>query len=868
VTKEKIKNPPKLVEWILSCIYPDRGHFTSVGDFREEYPEVYSESGPFKANIWYWKQIAKSIPSFIRNKSHWSIVMIHNYMKIALRNIKRHKGYSFINIAGLAIGMTCFIFIMLYVQHELSFDNFHEKKDRIYRVIRRNPGQIFMGSDYYVDTPEPLAKAMMDDLPEVEHASRAGKLFNPLLSYKDSRFYENGIIADENFLNIFSFTLLRGDKSGLSEPNTIYLTERLAKKYFGNEDPMNKIIDYRQFMENYQLIVKGIIEDVPHNSHIRFDFIISFETWKNDPEKQDDFNWGKSIFYTYLTLEEVADYKFVESKLAGLFAKYTGNMYSGIQWMIEPLGTIHLHSDYNWDWAAITDIKYLYIFGAIGMVILLVACINYMSLATGRSAKRAREIGIRKVVGARNNQLIRQFLSESVILSILSAIISAAAVKLLLPVFNNFTGLPLTFNPLSNSYILPGIFLLVMFTGIISGSYPALLLSSFRPVKVLKSGLFTSSKGANLRNFLVVFQFFTTVTLIVGTIVIYKQLLFIKNIDLGYKRDHVIVIESFDENIQRRYHVIKSELLKNPAITGVTRGHLPMFITMRGTIEVENVESEMVTSRMYAAPVGYDYLNLFDMEIVAGRDFSREIATDETEGVIMNEEAVKRMGWDDPIGKKVNFWARKNGRVIGVVKNFNFFTLHERIEPVLLYLGPDRAVWFAVRSQPEKMTETFNYVKETINRFTEKLPAGVSFMDDLFYAKYKTEQNLGEIMTVFAAIAIFIACLGLFGLASFTAERRTKEIGIRKVLGASVSEIFILLCREFTKWVLLANIIAWPVAYYFMNKWLQSFAFRINIGLGIFLTSGMIALAIALLTVSYQSIKAATANPVDSLRYE
>jgi len=868
--KIKEPHPSRFSQWLIKRIFKDEGE-VKLGDFIEIYSTLAEEKGRLQARLRFWWYLIRSIPEYFKDWLCIGGTMFKNYFKTSLRYIRSYKGYSLINILGLVVGLTCFILIMLYVQFELSFDNFHKNKDRIYRVIHRS-NDYYMGSNYFAVSPAPLAKAMMDDLPEVQYASCAGNQKNILLTNKDKKFYENGIIADENFLNIFSFKLLRGDKSTLSEPNTIYLTEKLAKKYFGGVDPVNKIIKYN---DEYELTVKGILDEVPHNSHIQFDFIVSFKTWMNDPEKKDRYKWRQNLnFHTYFLVKDGIDYKILESKVNGLIAGHSGNRGFGFQWILEPLDYIHLHTNYNFDWAVRSDIKYIYIFSAIGFVILLIACINYMNLATAYTARRAREIGIRKVAGARRGQLIRQFLSESVVLSFLSAVISIAAVVLLLPAVNRITGLHLSFNLLNNGYILPGILFLVFFTSLISGSYPALTLSSFSPVNTLKSGLFFSSKGANLRNFLVVFQFCTAVIIMTGTIVIYKQLLFIKTTDIGYKKDHIVVIHSLDENVRSSYDVIKTELLQNPDITGVTRCHqLPMSMGSRTRMNFEDEKGEMEENLMINYfSVGYDYLALFGMEIITGRDFSREITSGETEGCfIANEEAVQRIGWKNPIGKRVDmgFEPYGNGRVIGVVKDFNYMTLHKRIEPAVILLRPsDNMRIFAVRIRPENLSGTFDFINETINNFTVMFPASVSFMDDMFYAKYKTEQNLGKMISILTGIAIFISCLGLFGLASFAAERRTKELGIRKVLGASIPEIFMLLTRGFTKLIFIANIIAWPAAYYFMNKWLQNFAYKINLTVWPFVISGFMAFWIALLTVSYQTVKAATANPVDSLRYE
>ena len=868
--KIKENQPSRFTRWLVKKIFQDKDE-VKLGDFIELYTTFTDEKGRFQARLRFWSYLIRSIPKYLMDCVCIGGTVFKNYLKTSLRYIRSYKGYTFINILGLVVGLTCFILIMLYVQFELSFDNFHENKDRIYRVIHRS-NDFYMGSNYFSVSPAPLAEAMMEDMPEVQYASCACSQTDRLLTNKDKKFYESGIIADENFLNIFSFKLLRGDKSSLSEPNTIYLTEKLAKKYFGQSDPLNKIIKYN---DEYELTIKGLLDEVPHNSHIQFNFIVSLKTWMNDPERKDRYKWRQNLnFHTYFLVKDGIDYKILEPKVNRLIAGHSGNQKCNFQWIIEPMTYIHLHTNYNFDWAVRSDIKYLYILSTIGFVILLIACINYMNLATAYTTRRAREIGIRKVAGAKRSQLIRQFLSESIFLSFLSAFVSVVAVVLLIPVVNRITGLSLSFNLLNNGYLLPGILFLVFFTGLISGSYPALTLSSFSPVNTLKRGLFFSSKGTNLRNFLVVLQFCIAVILMTGTIVIYRQLLFIKTTDMGYKKDHIVVVRSLDENVRSSYDVIKTELLQNPYITGVTRcTNLPMSMGSRTVMNFEDEKGDMEENLMINYfSVGYDYLDLFGMEVITGRDFSREITSDETEGCfIVNEEAVQWLGWKNPIGKRVDlgFEPYRNGRVIGVVKNFNYMTLHKPIEPAIIWLRPSEYMRiFAVRIRPENLSGTFNFINEKINAFTEMFPASVSFMDDMFSEKYRTEQNLGKMISILAGIAIFISCLGLFGLASFAAERRTKELGVRKVLGATISGIFILLTRGFTKLIIIANLIAWPVAFYLMNKWLQNFAYKIDLNVWPFVISGILAFLIALLTVSYQSVKASTANPVDSLRYE
>ncbi len=859
MTKEKTKNPPKLAEWILSCVYPDRGDFTSVGDFREEYLEVYSESGPFKANLWYWMQIAKSIPNFIRNKSHWSIIMIQNYLKIALRNIKRHKGYSFINIAGLAIGMTCSILIVLYVQFELSFEKFHKNADNIYRVIMHQEGNFFGDTDWLPWTPPILAPTLKKDLPEVIHAARF-ESSRQLITYRDKKIYEEDFCyTDPEFFDIFTFSVIKGNpRTALNEPFSLLITPQMAEKYFGNEDPVGKIINIDN---TYDFNITGIIENCPQNTHIKYNFLASFISLEKI-RGGDFYRWGYNFHDTYLLLQNNADPEETENKLK----EY--DMAIGIgsriwSFHIWPLQDIHFKGIGNRKGES--DIRYIYVFSATAFFLMFLACFNYMNLSTSQSFTRAKEIGIRKVAGANRHQLITQFLGESILFSFTALIISVLLVHMFLPVFSSFIDKKLSFSFFNNSWMLAGLIIFSVLTGLLSGSYPAFLISSFKPVGIMKGHLKSSPKGTALfRNTLVTTQFVISIIMIACTAVVYMQLNFIRNSKLGYDKNYVITLPL---RARENLSPLKNELEKYSKIQEVTVAQDPP--NEIGALAQANWEGKDPTDlkQIRFNSVDYNYIDFYGMEIIMGRNFSRDFATDLHGAFILNETAVKEFGFDNPIGMKMSIWGHK-GEIIGVIKDFHSASMHLSIEPVAFRVYPDWFSMFSIKISSEDIPETIAFLEDTWKKFSPEYPFEYSFLDEEVDRMYRTEQRLGRSFFYFTVIAIFIASLGLFGLISYSAERRTKEIGIRKVLGAQISNITWLLSKEFLFLVCIANIIAWPVAYYFMNKWLQNFAYRINIGLGIFLASGMIALIIALLTVSYQSIKAATANPVDSLRYE
>lgn len=807
--------------------------------------------------------------------------MFKNYLKIAVRNIVRYKGYSFINIAGLAIGLSCAVLILLYVQDELSYDRFHKNADRIYRVALDAAigGQPVNSAT----TPVPMFSVLIEEYPEVLNATRIWDVDRVLITSENNRFYENRFMwADESFFEIFSFHLLRGDpKTALSQPNSIVITGETAQKYFGTEDPMGKIlhcdnrVDYK---------VTGVMQNIPHNSHLQLDFLASIIT-REDSQSMD---WLSSRLFTYILLKEGSDPAVLEAKFPALVRKYAapqaeqalGISYDKIiasgakyDFYLQPLSSIYLYSAAENDIAVTSDIKYVYIFSAIAVFILLIAGVNFMNLSTARSLTRAKEVGLRKVLGSIRWQLIRQFLSESVLLTMISLVFSAILIEVLLPLFNNLSGKELSTNWGSDIGLILSLVGIAIFTGLLAGVYPAFVLSAFRPVYVLKGSLRTGKRTSWLRGALVVFQFTISIGLLIGTGIVFKQLKYMQDKPLGFSKEQVVVLPIETETGRKNYATFREELMVHRGIIDVTASDsIPGHFTSDNTYQSPG-SKDGTLFHFHRGLGSHDYLDTFQIELISGRDFSREFSTDDSKACIINESAARQMGIEPnrAVGKQLNEIASgPNGifTIIGVVKDFHFESLHKTIKPVLLRLSTHSYDYICVRIRPGNMKETLNFIKKKWQVFEPGYPYRYFFLDEDFGRLYQKEEQQGRIFVIFTILAIFIASLGLFCLASFSAEKSTREIGIRKVLGASVPGIVVMLSKEFTKWVLLANVIAWPLAYFVMNKWLQNFAYRTNIGIRTFILSGLLALVIALLTVSYQSIKAATANPVEALRYE
>lgn len=784
--------------------------------------------------------------------------MLKNYLKIALRNFRRQKLFSLINIFGLALGMACTILILLWVQDELSFDKFNKNADSIYRVVEN---QQYAGGEIFpvAVTPGPLANSLMDTYPEIINSTRF-TFGQRTLRYNDKTFNENVAFADPSFLEIFSYQLAIGIRRNvLNEINSILLTEKGAEKYFGDANPIGKTIIIE---DSLSLKVTGILKNIPTNSHLRFDYLINFNFLKNLGRELDV--WANNSFYTYIQLQDYANGHDVSEKIKDEIKKHEE---STVDLELQPVLKIHLYSGgkYTADIGGLGNIEYVNIFSLIALIVLFIACINFMNLSTARATKRAKEIGMRKVIGADRLKIIKQFYTESILYAFIALLLALVIFYLLLDTFNDLTSKEISISSLGSTSLL-GLIALTLFTGIVAGSYPAIYLSSILPIKIVNSNTAISGGGSLLRKILVVTQFSLSIILIVGTLIISSQLDYVKNKDLGFSKENVIELGT-NKSILTNIETFKNELKKNSKIVSVSAStSSPTYVgnsTSSFNWEGKN-ENDVVL--MHFTFTDRDYIKTFKMQMAAGRFYSEGFGSDSS-SIVINEEAAKTMGMMDPVGKSLTMWGDKLN-IIGVVKNFNFKPLDTKIEPLVIRLSDDFLFSMFVRVKPGDLEETIDYIKNVYKSISPSAPFDYHFLDEDFENIYKSEMRMQTIFSYFAIFAIIISCLGLFGLASYIAERRTKEIGVRKALGASVHRIIFLLSKEFINWVLLANIIAWPIAYYFMNKWLQDFVFRINITLWPFLYSGLIALLIALITVSYQSIKAALANPIESLKYE
>ncbi len=810
--------------------------------------------------------------------------MIRNYFKIAWRNLLKNKGFTIINITGLSLGIGCFIMITMFVTDELSYDRYHKKANRIYRI---NSDLKFGGTEMNMAvTSDPMGAALKNDYPEVEEFVRFYATQGSKLIKKGSEFINEIAVthADSTLFNVFTLPVVVGDtRTALNEPNTVVITRTAAKRYFGA--PNKALGQMLETDDNDRTLYKvtAVIEDIPKNSHFNFDFFFSMEN-----VSYEFGNYLSHNFHTYIVLKEKTDYKVFNANFKEIINKYvipqaskfiqvdnlaqfeaSGNK---LEYSLLPLTDIHLHSSRVVELSANGNIQYVYIFSATALFILLIACINFMNLTTARSSSRAKEVGIRKVLGTEKRSLIYQFLTESTLISVLALFIALVFVWLSLEWFNDLSGKDLLIHSLVSPQFLIFIIALPVLVGLLAGIYPAFFLSSFRPITVLKGKVSSGQKKNLLRNFLVVFQFATSIILIVGTIVIYKQLDHIQNTSLGFNKDRVLIVENSGLPLETRQY-LKNEIEQLIDVKSASfAGYLPVASSSRSdnTFSTEAVMTESNGFNMQYWNIDYDYMETLGMEIIDGRNFLQTFGTDST-AIILNETAVRLAGFENPIGKKIFTIDKDNNQIthtiIGVVKNFNYESLRQNVGALSFKLGNNS--WAtAFRFNTTEVGNLVDIIQEKYKTAASGMPFKYEFLDQSFDNMYRQERRIGKVALVFAILAIIIACLGLFGLATYIAEQRTKEIGVRKVLGASVSNIVRMLSTDFIKLVLIAFIIATPIAWWFMKTWLQDFAFRIDLNWWTFVLTGVLALLIALITLSFQAIKAAIANPVDSLRTE
>jgi len=793
--------------------------------------------------------------------------MFSNYLKIAFRSLLKSKSTSIINILGLSIGMACGVIIFLFVQHELSYDRFHAKSDDIFRVLTIDEA-LGVSSNLVGITLPALGPAMESAFPEVEKRVRMMPQGRQLINYEQQGFYtEHFAYAEPTLFEVFDFELIAGDtEKALTEPNTVIFTQSMAAKTFGSENPIGKRIDIGN---QAGIEVVGIMADVPDNSHLNFDVIVAMQ----QADTTSGFaqflrSWQSISMVTYVELADKESEGNVESKMEDLIrANDVGDNFSVT---LQPLKEVHLKSsgilfeNYN---LKKTDISYVYTLAAVGLFVILIASFNFMNLSTARSANRAQEVGVRKVFGAIRSQLINQFMIESVVLCLVSFLLALVLVA----ITSSFINLPIEQNLsiyfLSNLEWTMGALAFVLFLGVFSGSYPALLLSGFNPISILRGSFKTSSKGVLLRKSLVIFQFTISITMIIGTAIVYDQLQHQRNIDKGFDSEQVITLNVGHPSLQQAMPVLLNKLEQNPDIIKTARtAGMPGRTFGRRGVRPEGVAEED-TWIISVFSFDENFMELMDMEVVEGREYDREMQTDEDQAILINEAMAKELAWEDPIGRRITF-GQQERTVIGVVKDFHFASMHHKIEPLAMFFNPTSGGNLAIKFASENVGETMSFIQSTWGEVFPNSPLEYRFFDEEFGQQYASDERFGTLVFSFTWLAIFIACLGLFGLSAFTAEQKTKEIGVRKVLGASITGIVLLLSKQFSQLIGVAVVLAVPVAYYLMSSWLGDFEYRVEINWIWFLISALAAILIALLTVTFQSVKAATINPSNSLRYE
>lgn len=806
--------------------------------------------------------------------------MFKIYVIIAVRNFLKHWFFSLINVLGLSVGLACSILLLLYIFDELSYDRFYPTADRVVRITL--DGKLGEQELLVPATPDAMAPTLRAEFPEVETATRLRSFGIPVMRYRDKVFSEEAwIFADSTFFQVFPLRFIMGDPAqALAHPNSLVITASTAQRYFGQENPMGKMLTRNN---TDQLAITGVIEDFPGNSHFPFDMLQSML----DHSDAESNNWGNHSFATYVLLKEGTDFAAFEIKLEDLVRRYVGPQVeaglgltldqffeSGGRWkyLVQPLTSIHLRSNLLGDEPG-GDITFVYILMVVAAFIVILATINFINLATARSATRAKEVGVRKTLGAQKSQLVTQFLSESVLLGLISLIIALILIQLILPAYNNFTGKILAVPYLDHWWVIPTLLAFAVFTGLLAGSYPALFMAAFNPVAVLKGGQSVRSGKKYLRNGLVVFQFTISMILLVGALVIGGQLHYIRSMPKGFNQEHLLVVDKIDD-LGTQAHVMKENLLGRADITAASGANRVPGLEFNGSINGYQAAGDMEVHLLWNAFTDADFADTYELELVTGRYFSDEMATD-TLAVVLNESAVNALGLTDPLNSIIHSPEASEGEaerfhVIGVVRDFHFESFHQPIHPLVfgLYRGNNIGNQLTLRVNTDDFPATLAAVEAQWDQFANDQVFEYFFYDDVFDASYSAEQQSSRLITSFAILAIFIACLGLFGLGAFMAQQRTKEIGIRKVLGATGTSVVALLSRDVVKLVVLAALLCVPVAYYLMQNWLQNFAYRISLSPIPFLEAGFITLIIALVTVSFHAVKAALANTVDSLRSE
>lgn len=850
--------PPAAFEKLLKAVLYGTDTESVPGDFAEIYMRIQMDKNRVWAHCWYIGEIVRLIPSYLYHQILWMTAMIKNHFLIAIRLLRRHSGYSLINIAGLAVGMACFLLIAMWVRDELSYDRWHEHADHTHWIIYKKPGT----SEFSTYGCGALGPALQDQYPEISHFSRYfGPISSPL-RFEDKNFNADVAGIDPGFFDIFTLEFLQGSPdNALNDSNSIVLTASTAYKYFGNEDPLGKVMHFEWWGTWHDFQVTAVVADLPGNTHLDFDYLLSIDFVTRSGMSID--TWDVVAYRNYVRLQEEADPETVNTKIAGIMREHNPGWESDVA--LFPTYNIHLHYSQR----GAKAITYVRLFSLIGLLILVMACINFINLATARSAKRAREVGMRKVIGAKRAQLVRQFLGESMLLTLIAMTGSLVLVWLLLPGVNTLSGKSLVLH-LDATLILQ-ILTIVLLVGTGAGLYPAVYMSGFRPAHVIMRS--STSRGGNplFRKILVVVQFAVSILLIISSVVVLRQSNFLRSQDWGINTEYVVNME-LRGGIRRNYRAIREELLHLPNIEAIciTNGSLNKRFATDSADWEGRQPGQKLSMAIHA--VDYDYDDVFGIDMIMGRFFSSQFSTDAEEAVVLNETAIKQMGMENPIGKRFDcptpYEPDRKGRIVGVMKDFHFRSFHEPISPLILVVAPGWITDLYIRMNGMDMPKTMAAIENIIKIRAPDSPFVYRFMDEEIDSLYRSEVRMGALVRAGTGLAVLIASLGLFGLATFMAEQRTKEIGIRKVLGSSTPGIVYLMSKDFLKWVGVANLIAWPIAWWVMNDWLQNFAYRAPMTIWLFILSGAAALVTAGLTVSYQSVRAANSDPVKALRYE
>jgi putative ABC transport system permease protein len=858
------------IKYLVTKIISERYADNVLGDMDEIYNQIKAGRGGFLAISWIFMQLITSLPKFVLNSLARSKAMFKNYLKITMRNLLKHIGYSIINILGLAIGIACCIFIFLFIFEEINYDRYHKDHQRIYRVAEdiktKTANRIFAPIAF------PAGPALKENFPQVEYAARIMRLGSGLVQYEDKRFYESKrFLADNEIFRIFSIPFMKGNReSALIPPGTLVVTNRIASKYFGNTNPIGKMLKINQ----REFEITGVVADTPSNTHFKFDFLISLNTVA---KRSFMTNWHNTMAYTYIKLKPNVDVPKFAMEMRHIANKFVGDKLKSwgeeYRFFLQPLKDIHLYSNIRFEMEPPGNAQIITIFTAVGLLILFIACINFMNLATAQSASRAREVGLRKVVGGQKTQLIIQFLSESMLITLCSLFLAIGCVAMFMPYFNSQISVNFSRSQLFEPQVLLMLLTLAVVTGLLAGTYPALFLSRFNAVDTLKTSFTPGSSKMVLRKILVVLQFSISIILIVCTIVVYQQLGFMKDRNLGFSKEQKLVIPfRGGMDLNKKHEFIKNEFTKIPAVQNATfSSQIPGRKVSNFSIKIVGEENDRSQSmfHLYYDP---DFLPNYDIKIIAGRGFDKKLSTDKGNTFLINRAALKAFGWNTPqqaLGKilQTGRGGRQN-KIIGVTEDFHYRGLQYKVEPLVMEWSPETFGIMTLTINTKNLSQTLTLVKKRWEHQFSGYPFDYYFLDEDFNRQYQTEKRTSSLFGIFTFLGQFIACLGLLGLATFSTQQRTKEIGIRKVLGASSSNIVYLLSKEFAKWVLLANFIAWPVAYFSMKQWLLNFAFRTDIQWTFFIIAGVIVLVISIFTVIFQCLKAAYTNPVKGLKYE